>query len=285
MYSKQPLWFWSLCPTLKKPYLFLISFFFKTSSCCWNSFYKGSTHDVLCLPWCWFIFGLFTVCPPTTWFYFPGPGETCYWGVSLPGVDELGAPVDGLAACPSPRDCRRVDKAPSQVLHLQTVSHQGLQVGTRPLSLPFRPRFTTGAAYTHHRTLQPSGGYSLAQRRLIGKLVLSSHWLQLQNPEILLCSQPSDLEESANSYKWVSLNQFKSLIIHFLNFYLLPLMFFPPLPCFLTRFYDSFFILSKSLGSLSLLYFINISCALICYLLICTVASEACLSVFTSLNT
>lgn len=145
-------------------------------------------------------------------------------------MDEPGAPVDGLAACPSPRDCRRVDKAPGQVLHLQTVSHQGLQVVMHPLSLPFRPRFTPGAAYTHHRTLQPSGG---------------SYWLQFQSPEIHICSQPSDLEASATSYKWVSLNQFKSLIIHFLNLYLLPLIFFPYFHV-LTHFYDSFCILLKS---------------------------------------
>lgn len=81
---------------------------------------------------CWSIFGLFTTSctsfSPSSVFPFSGPREACYWGVSLPGVDEPGAPVDGLAARPPPGDRSRIHKTPGQMLHLQTVSHQGLQV-------------------------------------------------------------------------------------------------------------------------------------------------------------
>lgn len=83
------------------------------------------------------IFGLFTsACtsvPALSCHLHSGPRETCYWGVPLPGVDEPGAPVDGLAASPAPSDGGRIHKAPGQMLHLQTVSHQGLQVGAAAL--------------------------------------------------------------------------------------------------------------------------------------------------------
>lgn len=89
-----------------------------------------SLHDVpsLLLVYIWIVYHL-----PLHFFSpshcpFPGPRETCHWGVSLPGVDEPRAPVDGLASCPPPCDCRRVNEAPGQMLRLQTVSHQGLQV-------------------------------------------------------------------------------------------------------------------------------------------------------------
>ena len=108
---------------------------FLTLAHCWTTFGKGSVpspHYLLYLPCClfyiWIVYSLLHFFHPSH-LRFPGPRETCHRGVSLPGVDEPGAPVDGLAACPPPCDCCRVDKAPGQMLRLQTVSHQGLQVG------------------------------------------------------------------------------------------------------------------------------------------------------------
>lgn len=45
------------------------------------------------------------------------------------------------------------------------------------------------------------GGPPMLKDASVANQSHSNHWLQLQSPEILLSSQPSDLEESATSYK------------------------------------------------------------------------------------
>lgn len=59
----------------------------------------------------------------------PGQQQTRAGGSHVPGLDAPGASVDGVAARPAPRGCRRDGQAPGQVQHLQGVPHHRLQVG------------------------------------------------------------------------------------------------------------------------------------------------------------
>lgn len=117
------------------PLIFCILFDFLAH--CWTTFGEEAhlLLSLLCVPTLllvdiWIVYSLLHFFPPSLHLlYFPGPWETCHRGVSLPGVDEPGAPVDGLASCPPPCGRCRVHQAPGQMLRLQTVSHQRLQVG------------------------------------------------------------------------------------------------------------------------------------------------------------
>lgn len=60
-----------------------------------------------------------------------GSWEDLHPAVPLPGVDEPGAPVRCVAARAAASGPGRERPTPGQVLHLQTVSHQRLQVNHR----------------------------------------------------------------------------------------------------------------------------------------------------------
>lgn len=79
--------------------------------------------------------------PPFSFSFFlslpTGSRETCHRSVTFSRVDEFGTSVHGLASCPPPRDCRRVDQTSGKMLRLQTVSHQRLQVCELKLQLTF----------------------------------------------------------------------------------------------------------------------------------------------------